>query len=97
MSQHHQASGWANVSKSHRARIRAAGRVQPCSELHHARGCPGMLDLDLDLWDVGHLDSVARGGPVAPSWRRCNRANGGRQGAGIRHASQRDEARVRAW
>jgi hypothetical protein len=97
MSQHHTAAKWASETKGHRARIRAAGRVQPCSELRHAAGCPGLLDLDIDSWDVGHLDGVARGGPVAPSWRTCNRANGGRQGAGIRHAVHREATRMRAW
>jgi hypothetical protein len=100
MSQHHQQARWANVTKGHRARIRGQGRVQFCTQPVHAQGCPGLLDLDVDAWDVAHLVDLAHGGgagQVGPAWRKCNRAAGGANGARVRHASHRDGQRMRAW
>lgn len=100
MSQHHDAARWASHTKGHRARIRARGRVQPCTQRQHAPGCPGMLDLDVDPWDAGHLVDLAHGGQadqVGPTWRKCNRAAGGIQGARVRNAQLRDTQRMRAW
>jgi hypothetical protein len=100
MSAHHDRVKWASVSKNHRARIRAGGQVQACIQPVHVRGCPRMLDLDLDLWDVGHVHDLALGGDaglVGPAFRACNRAAGGARGAALVHAARRNTQRMRAW
>lgn len=100
MSRHHDAAKWASHTKGHRARIRAMGRTQLCIQPAHATGCPRMLDLDLDQWDVAHLVDLALGGPatqVGPAWRKCNRSAGGQVGAHVRTAQRRDAGRMRAW
>lgn len=100
MSRHHDAARWASETKGHRARIRAMGRVQFCTQTTHVADCPGMLDLDLVPWDVAHLTDLAdgqTGGPVGPAYRRCNRSAGGRRGGDTVAAARRDRARMRAW